>query len=68
VTPTSSPLFSRKSPDTVSTASSTEGDLMREILNEFGSSVSGDSIYNSLMRKDKKNKKKMALKAKEDEK
>jgi len=39
---------------------------MREILNEFGSSVSGDSIYNSLMRKDKKNKKKMALKAKED--
>ena len=28
VTPTSSPLFSRKSPDTVSTASSSEGDLV----------------------------------------
>ena len=29
VTPTSSPLFSRKSPDTVSTTSSSEGDLVR---------------------------------------
>ncbi len=54
MTPTTSPLFSRKkSPDSVSTASSSEGDLMKEILKEMVDTHQDDSVYNTLMRKKK---------------
>ena len=67
VTPTTSPLFERrsgsgrKSPDTVSTASS-EGDLLKEILKEMdggpkkGKEGEGEEegIYSTLMRKKKR--------------
>ncbi|TRY68307.1 hypothetical protein TCAL_03011 [Tigriopus californicus] len=50
-TPSSSPLFAKKSPDTVSMASS-EGDLMKEILKEIV--TKDDEIYSTLTRKKKK--------------
>ena len=65
VTPTTSPLFERrsgsgrKSPDTVSTASS-EGDLLKEILKEMdggpkkGKESEEEGIYSTLMRKKKR--------------
>ena len=67
VTPTTSPLFERrsgsgrKSPDTVSTASS-EGDLLKEILKEMDGGPKkgkegegeGEGIYSTLMRKKKR--------------
>ena len=59
MTPTGSPLFGKRSPDTISTASSQEGDLMKEILKEMDVKVQEDpkeeEIYSTLMRK-KKNK------------
>ena len=52
-TPCGSPTF-KKSPDTMSTGSSgAEEDLMKEILKEVTVKSEGDSIYSSLMRKDK---------------
>ncbi len=58
-TPTASPLFARKghrSPDAVSTASSSEGDFMKEILKELVTEETdpGESeIYSTLTRKKK---------------
>ncbi len=62
-TPTASPLFARKgqrSPDAVSTASSSEGDFMKEILGELVTGKTekeGDEIYSTLTRKKKAGKK-----------
>ena len=63
VTPVGSPtLPKKKSFDTISTGSSAaEEDLMGQILKEMHSKTEGESIYSSLMRKDKKNRKKKAL-------
>ena len=63
VTPVSSPVTTKKkSFDTISTGSSAaEEDLMGQILKEMHSKTEGESIYSSLMRKDKKNRKKKAL-------
>jgi len=61
VTPVGSPTLTKKSPDTISTGSSAaEEDLMKEILKEMHTKSEGESIYSSLMRKDKKNRKKKA--------
>ena len=63
-TPTASPLFARRSrqrsPDAISTASSSEGDFMKEILGELVTGKSereGDEIYSTLTRKKKGAKK-----------
>ena len=63
VTPVGSPTMpKKKSLDTISTGSSAaEEDLMKEILKEMHCKTEGESIYSSLMRKDKKNRKKKAL-------
>ena len=63
VTPVGSPILpKKKSFDTVSTGSSAaEEDLMGQILKEMHTKTEGESIYSSLMRKDKKNRKKKAL-------
>jgi len=59
VTPVGSPTLPKKSPDTISTGSSAaEEDLMKEILKEMHTKSEGESIYSSLMRKDKKSRKK----------
>lgn len=59
VTPVGSPTLPKKSPDTISTGSSAaEEDLMKEILKEMHTKSEGESIYSSLMRKDKKSWKK----------
>jgi len=61
-TPAGSPNRSKKSPDTISNGSSAaEEDLMKEILKEMHSKTEGESIYSSLMRKDKKNRKKKPI-------
>ena len=52
-TPCGSPTTFKKSLDTLSTGSSAEEDLMKEILKEVHVKSEGDSIYSSLMRKDK---------------
>jgi len=58
-TPVGSPTLPKKSPDTISTGSSAaEEDLMKEILKEMHTKSEGESIYSSLMRKDKKSRKK----------
>lgn len=58
VTPVGSPTLPKKSPDTISTGSSAaEEDLMKEILKEMHTKSEGESIYSSLMRKDKKGRK-----------
>ena len=58
-TPAGSPVFKKKSPDAISTGSSAaEEDLMKEILKEMHNKTEGESIYSSLMRKDKKGRKK----------
>jgi hypothetical protein len=54
VTPTTSPLFARRSPDTLSTASSSEGDLLKEILKEMDVKEEDESVYSTLMRKKKR--------------
>ena len=60
VTPTTSPLFARKSPDAVSTASSNgDGDLMKEILKEVTVGKEDDALYSTLTRKKNKDKKKL---------
>ena len=53
-TPLGSPTLTKKSPDTLSTGSSAEEDLMKEILKEVHVKSEGESIYSSLMRKDRK--------------
>ena len=59
VTPVGSPVFKKKSPDAISNGSSAaEEDLMKEILKEMHTKTEGESIYSSLMRKDKKGRKK----------
>ena len=58
VTPTSSPIMTRRNSDTISTGSSTDGgDLMNAILKEMTSkrTEEEESVYSTLMRK-KKNK------------
>ena len=61
-TPVGSPVFKKKSPDAISTGSSAaEEDLMKEILKEMHTKTEGESIYSSLMRKDKKGRKKKPL-------
>ena len=58
VTPTSSPIITRRNSDTISTGSSTDGgDLMNAILKEMTTkaTVEEESIYSTLMKK-KKNK------------
>ena len=56
VTPTSSPILTRRNSDTVSTGSSTDGgDLMNAILKEMSVKEEEESIYSTL-RKKKKNK------------
>ncbi len=58
-TPLSSPIIARRSPDTLSTASSSDGDLMREILKEMKTEDGGDdTAYSTLVRNKKKNKNK----------
>jgi len=54
-TPLTSPIIARRSPDALSTSSSTDGDLMREILKDLDSEVKDE--VSTLMRK-KKNKNK----------
>lgn len=57
-TPLSSPIIARRSPDTLSTASSSDGDLMKEILKEMDKTKQEeDPMYDTLMRKGKKKKK-----------
>ena len=59
ITPVGSPVFKKKSPDAISNGSSAaEEDLMKEILKEMHTKTEGESIYSSLMRKDKKGRKK----------
>ena len=59
VTPTSSPILTRRNSDTISTGSSTDGcDLMKEILKEWQGKTKEEgeeSVYSTLVRK-KKNK------------
>jgi len=58
-TPSASPTLPKKSPDTISTGSSAaEEDLMNSILKEVSTKSGEESIYSSLMRKDKKSRKK----------
>ena len=54
-TPLTSPIIARRSPDALSTSSSTDGDLMREILKDLDTEVKDE--VSTLMRK-KKNKNK----------
>lgn len=64
VTPVGSPIFPRKQQDfdAKSTASSGgEEDLMGAILKDFSAKAEGESIYSSLMRKDKKKRRKAAV-------
>ena len=56
-TPLGSPTLTKKSPDTLSTGSSAEEDLMKEILKEVHTRTEGESIYSSLIRKDKHRRK-----------
>ena len=56
-TPLSSPIIARRSPDALSTASSSDGDLMREILKDLDTEVKDE--VSTLMRKKNKNKKKI---------
>ena len=57
-TPLSSPIIARRSPDALSTASSSDGgDLMREILKDLDTEVKEE--VSTLMRK-KKNKKRLS--------
>jgi hypothetical protein len=55
-TPTSSPLFSRKSPDGES--STAEGDFLQEIIKEIR--IENEQEFSSVLKKDNCNKKKMA--------
>lgn len=54
-TPLSSPIMARRSPDALSTTSSSDGDLMREILAGLDTTVKDE--VSTLMRKKNKNKK-----------
>ena len=61
-TPVGSPVFKKKSPDAISNGSSAaEEDLMKEILKEMHTKTEGESIYSSLMRKDKRGRKKKPI-------
>jgi len=62
-TPPGSPVRSKKSPDTISTCSSGEEDLMKEILKEVSVKSDGESIYSSLMKKGKHKRKKSTEKS-----
>ena len=56
VTPTSSPILTRRNSDTISTGSSTDGgDLMNAILKEMTTKTTEEeeSVYSTLMRKKK---------------
>ena len=55
-TPLSSPIIARRSPDALSTTSSSDGDLMREILKDLDTEVK-DEVSTLMRKKKNKNKK-----------